>query len=688
MASRNTKPKATKQVAIRTAQSAPARSSRNLSSQTAREVPNSASRSLNTVSSRKFPCNNCDKSFTLQTELLQHSRDKHGTKPPGSNVHNSNFRMPDNKQTNVIKCSSCTRQFSAPCKLEQHRKDKHQANQSTKVPSFQNNHQQNTLTFSCVFCPKRYSSGRDLTQHTKDKHKIDVKDLNHSVKSTSNGKSLNGVKCISCPQSFANASKLSHQRDRHKVDPPTVKCGAPRHPYNCSICSSQFETHDALLQHTKDKHLAKQLNDSIHVKRKSENHEFHLAQHIKDKHNIEQTRKPEPSQATAKVKSGKVVTQEQFALNRKKVIDEYYAKKVDIDKDEKKISVELVNDTLAKIMKHVNGQKGGDIYCPNHRKAGSFPVNTKIGKPDEFDTNICLKLEQQDVKVSRGKSIHYTYGESEHATNMNIKCELSKTGSAVKAPNSYAIASTTCDKVPGELLHGNDLVPREIRYDLYQKIRTAKDKLGELNYVDLSRNAHGPALTLTIHPPKRYKIQHDISVDITISLPCGIPIEKWPRRETKRAFSEPLIKDVKETGTHLVPKKDEFWAVSYSKAERALFSRLDEGNGCRKFVYKMLKKYMQSCKSRSPSGLRGLSSHILKTQLLWSCERHTSPEFWHHNNRDVCLVETLRDLETTLRSGHLSDYFDTSVDILKGKDNSVCLELANYLRDKKCELEQ
>jgi DNA-directed RNA polymerase subunit RPC12/RpoP len=388
-------------------------------------VPSSAGRSLNTVSSRKFSCSSCAKSFTSQTELLQHSRDKHGIKPPGSNVHNSNFRTPDNKQTKIIKCSSCTRQFSASCELEQHRKDKHQANQSTKVPSFQNNHQQNTLTFSCVFCPKRFSSGRELTQHTKDKHNIDVKDLNHSVKSTSNGKSLNGLKCIYCPKSFTNANELSqHQRDRHKFDPPTVKCGAPGHPYNCSICSSQFETHDALLQHTKDKHLAKQLNDSIHVKRKSENHEFkclkcpkifpsdsHLAQHIKDKHNTEQTRKPELSQATAKVKSGKVVTQEQFALNRKKVIDEYYAKKVDIDKDEKKISVELVNETLAKIMKHVNGQKGGDIYCPNHRKAGSFPVNTKIGKPDEFDTNICLKLEQQDVKVSRGKSIHYTYGE-------------------------------------------------------------------------------------------------------------------------------------------------------------------------------------------------------------------------------------------------------------------------------------
>jgi hypothetical protein len=61
---------------------------------------------------------------------------------------------------------------------------------------------------------------------------------------------------------------------------------------------------------------------------------------------------------------------------------------------------------------------------------------------------------------------------------MNVKCELRKTEAAVKAPNGYAIVSTTCDKVPGELLHGNDLVPREIRYDLHQKIKTAKDNLG------------------------------------------------------------------------------------------------------------------------------------------------------------------------------------------------------------------
>ncbi|XP_060590669.1 zinc finger protein 354B-like [Ruditapes philippinarum] len=384
----NTKHKATKQVNNRKTKLVRTKSRR----------PRNASRSFNTVSSRKHSSNKRTKRFTFRKKR---SRDKYRTKQnQRSNAHKSKFRKPYFKQTKRVKCSSCERQFSARYKLKQHQKDKHQGNQSTKVTSFQNNHQQNTHKFSCFFCPIRCPFGRHLTQHTKDEHKIDEKDFNHSVNVTCNAKSLNGEKCIHCLKVFTNASELSeHQRDKHEIDPTSEKCAT-------------------------------------------------LGQ-IKGKHNIEQTRKSEPSQTTAKVESGNFETQQQFALKRierKKVIDEYYAQKVDIDKDEKKISVELVNDTLAKIMKHVNGQKGGDIYCPNHRKAGSFPMNTKIGKPDEFDTNICLKLEQQDVKVSRGKSIHYTYGETEHTTNMNVKCELSKTEAAIKAPNGYAIVSTTCDK--------------------------------------------------------------------------------------------------------------------------------------------------------------------------------------------------------------------------------------------------
>ncbi|XP_045193014.2 uncharacterized protein LOC123549197 [Mercenaria mercenaria] len=534
--------------------------------------------------------------------------------------------------------------------------------------------------------------------------------------------SLRKYTCNSCSKSLQTQVQLSqHKKDKHGIK--RLSSGSASFParpskpgvgsYTCSICLSHFSSAGALLQHRNDKHHAKEdgsLSHSISKKKKSYNDEykcpkcikgfstkFQLDQHCNDKHqnngqvqNTPQARNHGHNTAKGNARQDVLTKQEKAELlrnKRKKEIDEYYAKKVDIDKVEKKASIQIVNDTLFEIMSHVQGQRGGDIYCPNHVKAGSFPVNTKIGKPDEFDTNICLKLGHKDVKIRSGGTVNYAYAQTEHATNMNVKCEIGQTKKSVKVPDGYVVASVNVDKIPGDLRYGNDLIPREMRYDLYQKIKTAKHER-KMAYVDLSRDAHGPAITMTIRPHKPFTIQHHISVDITISLPSDIPITKWPRKGTKQAFSEKLISDVKKTGTHLVPKKDEFWAVSYSKAERALFSRIDEGNGCRKFVYKMLKKYMQSCKSRSKNGLPGLSSHILKTQLLWFCEQYTAPEYWHNNNRDVCLIDALADLEETLKSGHLHDYFDIKVDILKSKDAAACTELANYLHNKKNQLER
>ncbi|XP_045194559.2 uncharacterized protein LOC123550191 [Mercenaria mercenaria] len=511
------------------------------------------------------------------------------------------------------------------------------------------------------------------------------------------------------------AKKAKHQETTFHGQRSAKKLQAVRKKrYSCNSCDRSFSTPFGRFQHTRDKHgrnpqnTNKYINLSSCVNKlsclklsccscvRSSSTKYEFDQHQRDTQNKEQVqnasqaRKHGHNSSKGNAKQDVLTKQEKTELLRnkkKKTIDEYYAKKVEIDKDEKKASVRYVNDTLSEIMSHVHEQRGGDIYCPNHVKAGSFPVNTKIGKPDEFDTNICVKLGHQDVKVSVDGKINYAYAQTEHATNMNVKCELGQTKKGVKVPDGYAVASVDGDKIPGDLRHGNDLIPREMRYDLYQKIKTAIKELN-LTDVDLSRDAHGPALTMTIHQRDRdLTIQHHISVDITLSLPSDIPIMKWPRKETKKAFSKKLINDVKETGTHLVPKKDEVWAISFSKAERTLFSRIDEGNGCRKFVYKMLKKYMQSCKSRSENGLPGLSSHILKTQLLWSCERHTAPEYWHHNNRDICLIDTLADLEKTLKSGHLPDYFDKKVDILKSKDAAACSELANYLHDKKNQFE-
>lgn len=129
---------------------------------------------------------------------------------------------------------------------------------------------------------------------------------------------------------------------------------------------------------------------------------------------------------------------------RKKKIDDFFASKIDIDKSEKKASVKIVDGVLSKIMSHVKGQSGGDIYCPNHVKAGSYPVNTKIGKADEFDTNICLKLGQKDINVRRNGKINYAYPQVRFFTMTSLNRDFQVTLQFI-TPQIYTVTSLTCN---------------------------------------------------------------------------------------------------------------------------------------------------------------------------------------------------------------------------------------------------
>lgn len=136
----------------------------------------------------------------------------------------------------------------------------------------------------------------------------------------------------------------------------------------------------------------------------------------------------------------------------------------------------------------------------------------------------------------------------------------------------------------------------------------------DVSGVSLSREAHGPALTLKITQPGK----HDISVDVAPSLPSNLPVTSncWPRPDTHKALSAGQIADVTTAGTHLVPKGERVFAVSYSKAEIALLKGLDAGNGCRKDCHKVMKRYVQEYSSKATGGIPGFSSHILKVSCI------------------------------------------------------------------------
>ncbi|XP_060556584.1 protein mab-21-like 3 [Ruditapes philippinarum] len=334
-------------------------------------------------------------------------------------------------------------------------------------------------------------------------------------------------------------------------------------------------------------------------------------------------------------------------------------------------------------MNHVKKAEGGEFYCPNVVRAGSFPVKTKIGKPDEFDTNIVCNIVPDNTKT-RGK-VDFEYQKLNErmgkSNNMNIKMNLKDIPGGKEIPMGYAVVTVKDGTVPAKLTYNGHLVPREVKQDLYGKIKTAVKDIGMKN-VDVSRNAHGPALTLNIHQGQGL---HDISVDITPSIPCKVPVTDngWPRPNTRKAFDSRVLDGIKTTGTHLVPKGDNVWAVSYSKAEKAALSKIDEGNGCRREVNRIMKKHVQDCTSRSKDGLPGVSSHLIKHQILWSAEKRPDQNYWQHGNIYNCLIDTMGDMASALDRGKLPNYFSNSENILRGKDPGVLRELSGHFKREK-----
>lgn len=136
--------------------------------------------------------------------------------------------------------------------------------------------------------------------------------------------------------------------------------------------------------------------------------------------------------------------------------------------------------------------------------------------------------------------------------------------------------------------------------------------------MNLSRDAHGPAITVTI---KDADVGHYISVDISATIDkCPVPVSEycWPRPATKETIDPKKINNVLAAGTHLVPKGDEFWYSSFSKAEKEMLQQIDSGNECRRACHKLIKKDFEKMKSESSHGYPGISTHVFRVRQLFN----------------------------------------------------------------------
>lgn len=504
----------------------------------------------------------------------------------------------------------------------------------------------NHAEFTCG-CEKKFFTEKALEEHKKDQEK-----------------SQKEKKCEKCCRSFKKRDALNdHKKAKdHWLPDERDRVQAETGRSYCD-CGKSFKTPQGLVSHKNDKpSLAKE--HPCYTCTSKFKTSASLSQHQRDT-NHTQTDVRTPKEA------------------RQLYLSNYHEVHARVSKDDMKESVAVVRDTMGKIMEHVRNQEDGKIYAPNMVKAGSTAVKTKIGKANEFDYNVPLNI--RDVEVKDRGPLNYKFQNPNGVSSKHMKADVKLVdtpNSKKQIPNGYASASVPNGKVPSKLTKNGDIIPRYVQKDLHEKMEKAiKDLKLDRKGVSLSKDAHGPALTATIKQPGK----HDINVDVTPSLPSNVPVTAncWPRPDTRKALTGSQIDRVISTGTHLVPKGDVVFAVSYSRAEKELLRTIDAGNGCRRQCHKVMKCYVQEYCSKSPDGAPGISTHILKHQLFNMNEKLPSSDHWHQRNLGERIPDMMRDTERVLRSGKLPSYFNTGENILAGKDRAVLKGLADYLRTER-----
>ena len=124
------------------------------------------------------------------------------------------------------------------------------------------------------------------------------------------------------------------------------------------------------------------------------------------------------------------------------------------------------------------------------------------------------------------------------------------------------------------------------------------------------------------------------------------------------------------------------WRRSFSLDEKELLRTLDEDNGCRKQVLRVLK----AIRYRDSGGMGGLTSFHLKTVLFRMTDELSDEEEWESDHLGERLMDVIGQLEQELSEGDMPNYFLPEVNLLDGKKHATIVSVygrMKNLRNKK-----
>jgi len=297
--------------------------------------------------------------------------------------------------------------------------------------------------------------------------------------------------------------------------------------------------------------------------------------------------------------------------------------------------------------------------------AGSYYDGLKVGKPEEFDMDIVIRL-----------PINYEEAVIENANPVPAaftKVKITRALDLLRQHPDWTSAYRSMDKwrdKDGFLLQTEfrqwveGVVNKALNRLEKKEPNCFKLKIQDSEYT-VSLKKSGPALTFAITI-----LAENVVVDVDFVPVIEFTYPKWPPQHVRR-LDDQLIA-AKKTSWFIVPKPRKtanpdgtIWRLAFHEQERQMIS----GKSSLKPVCRLLKKL------RDSQGLN-IASYYLKTLFLWEIDKNKSPDFWNKKHGHL-FMHMLKVLEQSLECGKIPYYWDKRYNLLDGfqdahKQNLAC----------------
>jgi len=311
--------------------------------------------------------------------------------------------------------------------------------------------------------------------------------------------------------------------------------------------------------------------------------------------------------------------------------------------------------------------------------AGSYYDGLKVGKPEEFDMDIVVRLpiNYEEVVIENANRVPAAF------TKVKITRALDLLRQHPEWTSTYRYMDKWGDK-DGYLLQS------EFRQWMEGVVNKALNKLekkepncwklkiqdpqnhGRDSEYTISLKKCGPALTFAI-----MILPDNVVVDVDFVPVIEFTHPKWPPNHVRK-LDDQLI-EAKKTSWFIVPKPGKtaehdstMWRLAFHEQERQMIN----SKGALKPVCRLLKKL------RDSQGLK-IASYYLKTLFLWEIDKNKDLALWN-GKQGLLFMHMLKVLGQSLNSGKIPYYWDKRYNLLQGKDahiQNLACRLKNIIAD-------